>query len=384
MIGPAPTSSDATYQGIYLQGNGANTDVSHITISNNRLLNYNVNSGDYGIALYALTSGVATSAISVYGNDIVNFPKCWSISNGIAAALNLWNNTEGCTSASTIPSATPHITQSQFNTTLSKPLSGIGAYIPTAGTLGFNQSVVTDSNGTLQTSGASPANNVPQPNTRVWGYDVANHTTAFTGLGFSITNATGSTPTAANFTVSNQNLPVINYASAATTGDSAGFVEGQAALAISSNPTLQAWVNLPNSTDYGGGASGVRIWVGMGTAMTANAPGSDTPAGNYVAFRASTNASDTDWECVSATGSSSQTVVSSGVTISTATAYTLAISATTSSVTYYIDGASVCTITTNIPAAGAVFLPYVQSTTLSNNSRNLQVGYIYKEQNTPQ
>jgi len=118
--------------------------------------------------------------------------------------------------------------------------------------------------------------------------------------------------------------------------------------------------------------------------MTANAPGSDTPAGNYVAFRASTNASDTDWECVSATGSSSQTVVSSGVTISTATAYTLAISATTSSVTYYIDGASVCTITTNIPAAGAVFLPYVQSTTLSNNSRNLQVGYIYKEQNTPQ
>jgi hypothetical protein len=104
-----------------------------------------------------------------------------------------------------------------------------------------------------------------------------------------------------------------------------------------------------------------RVWIGMfdNTLSTATIFGSDTfHANQYVAFRYSTVAGDTAWQCVSCDGTT-QNVVSSGVSVNTQShRFVIVCNDSVPNVQYYIDGVLVATITTNTPTTSQV-KPYM-------------------------
>ena len=104
----------------------------------------------------------------------------------------------------------------------------------------------------------------------------------------------------------------------------------------------------------------------------------------YAAFRFSTNASDMNWMCEWGTGSAA-TVVSSGVAVAAATAYTLQIKFNDSvpNIVFSINGSVVYTATTGLPSsstsAGVAYSHLEAVETLTAATRNLSVGWIYEE-----
>lgn len=102
-------------------------------------------------------------------------------------------------------------------------------------------------------------------------------------------------------------------------------------------------------------ASPSRYWIGFSDQSESTAPSvffSNTPAANFVGFRFSTTAGDTAWQAVCQTGSGNQTVVSTGVTPNSSTPQVLEVVPTNSgaTVTFYINGILVATISTTVPA----------------------------------
>ena len=102
-------------------------------------------------------------------------------------------------------------------------------------------------------------------------------------------------------------------------------------------------------------ASPTRYWIGVSDQSATGAETvffSDTPAANFVGFRFSTAASDTHYQAVCQTGSGTQTLVDTGVVPSTSTPQILEFVPTSSgtSVNFYINGVSVATISTTVPA----------------------------------
>jgi hypothetical protein len=105
-----------------------------------------------------------------------------------------------------------------------------------------------------------------------------------------------------------------------------------------------------------------RMWLGMFdiALSTPTIAGSDTfHANQYAAFRYSTTASDTDWQCVTCDGTT-QNVVSSGVAVDTKShRFLIVINDSIPNATFYIDGTLVATLTTNLPTTSAVNAYYV-------------------------
>lgn len=93
-----------------------------------------------------------------------------------------------------------------------------------------------------------------------------------------------------------------------------------------------------------------RVWLALtdSNSNTGNLV-SDTPDQNMVGFRYSTNAGDTNWMAYCGTDSSHQTVVDTGVTPDGA-GHIFSITYDSGTVTFLIDGTSVATISTNLPA----------------------------------
>lgn len=108
-----------------------------------------------------------------------------------------------------------------------------------------------------------------------------------------------------------------------------------------------SWHVLPVDT------SGVRIWLVMGDFYTGNTANlrADAPASvSYFGFRYSSG-TDTNWQCVSGKSGVGQTVVDSGIAFTgDQTGDVLAVSVSTTSLSYYVNGSLVATITTNLPA----------------------------------
>jgi len=130
----------------------------------------------------------------------------------------------------------------------------------------------------------------------------------------------------------------------------------------STNNTFAPWwfdgPNLSLFVDaYIGSTVTQRVWIGMfDTALsTATLFASDTlHANQYVAFRYSTVAGDTQYQCVSCDGTT-QKVVSSGVNADTKShRFVIICNDSTPNVQYYIDGVLVATITTNTPTTSQV------------------------------
>lgn len=118
-----------------------------------------------------------------------------------------------------------------------------------------------------------------------------------------------------------------------------------------------------------------RIWVG---AFSGNPAGSDDPAVHGCGFRYSTDASDTTWKAWTNDASGGGTITDTGITVSTGTAYHLAIVVeSASSIKFYIstdNGASyslVATHTTNVPTSSQQMNDYFVIETRTSAARSL-------------
>jgi hypothetical protein len=121
-----------------------------------------------------------------------------------------------------------------------------------------------------------------------------------------------------------------------------------------------------------------RLWVGIVSAGGATLQ-TDTPgtAGMYVAaFRYSTNASDTNFKCVTADGAS-QTVTDSGVAADT-NPHQFTIIQSGSSYKFYIDGTLVATNTTHLPTGTLALADIVQYDAPGGSSYpGANIAYMY-------
>lgn len=119
--------------------------------------------------------------------------------------------------------------------------------------------------------------------------------------------------------------------------------------------------------------STVRIWLGLMDGRSGDfATGAVTNATDainlpYCAFRFSTT-TDTTWKAICATDSSHQTVVDTGVTpVSTASTLFEIVTNGGTPVNFFINGAPVASITTNLPTSGT---PLGSAITLDNKNTN--------------
>ena len=101
-----------------------------------------------------------------------------------------------------------------------------------------------------------------------------------------------------------------------------------------------------------GGTTDARYWIGMwdGNDAPTTDLSTNTPTANLIAFRYA-SATDSTIMAVCQTSSSSQTVVSTGVTPNLTVPQVFEIVPSGTSVLFYINGTLVATITTNIPAS---------------------------------
>jgi hypothetical protein len=103
-----------------------------------------------------------------------------------------------------------------------------------------------------------------------------------------------------------------------------------------------------------------RFWCGFSdTAGTTAWGGTDTPTGKFAAFRFSSVATDTNYQCCTSDGST-QTTTDSGVAADTnGHAFAIEFADGTPAVLFYIDSVLVATVTTNLPGNGVVMNYYI-------------------------
>lgn len=116
-----------------------------------------------------------------------------------------------------------------------------------------------------------------------------------------------------------------------------------------------------------------RIFAGL---FSAAAPAADSLATvSALAFRFSTNASDTKWMAVASNGSAA-TVVDTGITVAVSTRYRFKIDASVpSSIKFSINDVLVATITATLPATSTPLGELEHMTALTAAQRNLDWGF---------
>lgn len=144
-----------------------------------------------------------------------------------------------------------------------------------------------------------------------------------------------------------------------------------------------------------GGTTNVRYWQGVtvfnsalgGTGgvdvLGTTSLATDTPLRGTVGFRYSSGV-DTTWQAVAETTAGGQTLVNTGIAIDT-NPHTFAITTTGLAATYYIDGAQVATISTNMPdpTLGNNSAAYIFWTGDNKNTANSVSGTLYWMSITP-
>jgi hypothetical protein len=183
---------------------------------------------------------------------------------------------------------------------------------------------------------------------------------------------TSSTSTVA--TVSSGGPLAATSASAATSGDCAGWYGYASAYYSGGDPFLSWTTNYVTSADYGND----RIWLGLvGNSSCAYTVigATDTPTGCTVAaIRFSTNASDTYYTGVTCDASA---CAYTPIWVAPATGIIpMSVAINSGSVVFTVNGTSV-TSTTTLPATNALMYPIFTNTTLSNTARYLEVGHIH-------
>jgi hypothetical protein len=99
----------------------------------------------------------------------------------------------------------------------------------------------------------------------------------------------------------------------------------------------------------------VRYWIGIGSSTIAGASAyaTDTPNTSYAMFRFSAT-TDATIKAVCGTATASQTVVNTGVSVDTTASHIFEIAYDGTNVNFYIDGALVAQISTNLPATSTL------------------------------
>jgi hypothetical protein len=204
-----------------------------------------------------------------------------------------------------------------------------------------------------------------------WRYSVStpNATGHMLSIGFTVVTA-GTVSTA----TSTATEPVTtNYATAATTGQIAGYgTNGFSVTRIGRVTYFSALVKLDETAQE-------RAWVGLTTRAFSTMMGSDTPI-DTVAFRRSTIAGDTNWQCYSSSGAANG-VTDSGVAADTAV-HLFELEFEGSDVRYYIDGVLVATRNTDMPASGTNVFPNIGVLTNENVAKNIKIGHVFLQEDS--
>jgi hypothetical protein len=217
----------------------------------------------------------------------------------------------------------------------------------------------------------------PRPNTKRWAYCSTNGGSTLSGVGDNC--AAAGVGTLIN---PNSNDPsMIEFATGASTGNNnytlGGGGSGGYFYMSSRNPLFQASWGLPDEA-----AGSQRAWLGLTTIFASTLFGSATPTGNLAAFRFDTSASDTTMHCVTGNGTTTTDDGASGVTLdANVHDYEISINSATPSVTFKIDGTSVCgsPITTTPPTSTAIMSIADGIQTLANVIKHVRTGWIYVE-----
>jgi hypothetical protein len=167
--------------------------------------------------------------------------------------------------------------------------------------------------------------------------------------------------TNARFTASGSEPPSESFTSAATASVNvvAGVRHGWGANIGANEVFTYGSVYRMSQRVKFNNSSNVRYWLGVSEGNTADFTGSaalasDTPNRNYAMFRFSAG-TDSTIKAVCGTSSATQTVVDTGVSVSTSASKLFEIAWTASTFTFFIDGVQVAQITTNIPGTSTRF-----------------------------
>lgn len=221
---------------------------------------------------------------------------------------------------------------------------------------------------------------MPNPIKRHWAYASANSNGFGTGavVGDAVTTV-GTTSFAAAGTGAGQfEIPVGSFNQTTSGGratlDSAFFGGGGGWSLVGKNMTFETALAISTTTS-------IRFRAGVGNGTGTNWISADSLTSTiYAAFRFSTTASDTHFQCESGNGTA-VTTVDSGVTPSANTIYLLSIqfNDSTPNIVYQINGSTVCTITTNLPATNSVMPFNITLSPQTSVSETLYVGWFYEE-----
>lgn len=187
--------------------------------------------------------------------------------------------------------------------------------------------------------------------------------------------ATAPTATGTASVINNTNLgEYINYSSAASTNSDAGWKWTAETTRPRWSPSLIVKMRTPATI------TSIRSWVGLfsGDPMAQTSPSAG--AISAMGFRFSTSIPDTNWQCVTSDGTTT-TVVDSGVAYSASTTYLLTVDTSDNNTTvkFAINGVTVHSTSTTIPANTTALMPYVQSRTLTAAARDIMISTVRQE-----
>lgn len=199
------------------------------------------------------------------------------------------------------------------------------------------------------------------------------------------TDTTGSHPTPTE-----QYGSHANYATAATANDTAGIYQTTAqyfrgSVANGANGFFSVFRVGMSDANYGTGATGARVWIGMSNQTTGLATGDSVAAGHYAGFQYSTNRGDTNWMFLT-NANSTHTAVSTGMAFTAAKVYDFYIYTPPQGTTiqWRIDNVTDGTTqsgstTTSLPGTTTAMRPGINLATLTTTARNIKVNKAYVE-----
>ena len=164
--------------------------------------------------------------------------------------------------------------------------------------------------------------------------------------------------------------PFNNYATTNVSGNVAG-ARGISNYLVGKNVHFQAYAR---AVDQSMGSQ--RIWVVETDQTVANMGASDSPTGNYIGFRYSTSAPDSNWKCVMDNNSVTNTVVDSGIAAD-ANGHRFEVlmndTGSAGSATFRIDGKAVCAVVSALyPTNNTLLSMEFAVTTLTTGVRDIQ------------
>lgn len=213
-------------------------------------------------------------------------------------------------------------------------------------------------------------NGMARPNARRFAYQIPNGSNTTWGQMGDLINGSG---TASAVAATTTEPAMMQYITTTTDASNAGTV-GNANYVTGRNVRYQSYMRL-NATDT------VRAWISISTNPFAS-QAADSPPGDFAGFRYSTSAGDTTWKCATRNNTST-TFVDSGVAASTAGSdFEIAFNDTDGTVSFFIDGASVCSspVSATLPRSGQMMKVVNTVTCVAcATARALQIGWMYVE-----